>query len=92
MVKASASRAAHLGLNRALATGTFSRLNQASDLKLGIAVATQLGAWSYRVSVGTGSSAVSVLKPGGIESLICSFCPSVAADASLRYACMLRGH
>ena len=50
------------------------------------------------VSAGTGQPGVSVLRLGEIESVICSFCLSVAghtivcADPSLRYTSMLLDH
>ena len=38
------------------------------------------GAWHYRVNAGTGWAGVSILWLGEIESLICTFCLSVAAS------------
>ena len=69
MVKASASRAEDLGSNPACARIFL------GDLKIGTPVFTLSGAWRYRVSAGTGRPGVSIL----VESLICSFCLSVAA-------------
>ena len=57
----------------------FSRSSPISDLKIGTPVATLPGAWSYRVSTGTGRPSVSILWLGEVESLICSFYLSVAA-------------
>ena len=55
------------------------------------------GVWRYRVSAGTVWPGVSILCLSEVESLICSFCLSVAAykivftDRSLRYTSMLLG-
>ena len=60
-------------------------------------MATLPGAWHYRVSAGTGRPGVSILWLNEVESLVYSFCLSVAAskivwaDPSLRYTCMLLG-
>ena len=84
------------GSNPACA-GIFSGSSHTSDLKIGTPVATLPGAWRYRVSVGTGWPGVSILWLGEMESLICSFCLSVAArkivwaDPSLRYTSLLLG-
>ena len=59
--------------------GIFSGLSHTCDLNIGTPVATQPGAWRYRVSAGTGRPGVSILWLGEMESLICSFCLSVAA-------------
>ena len=75
----------------------FSRSSQTSDFKIGTPVATQSGAWHYRVSAGTGQPSVSILWLGEVESLICNFYLSVGArkivwaDPSLRYTNMLLG-
>ena len=69
----------------------YSGLSHTSDVKIGIPVATLLGAWHYRVCRGTGQPSVSILWLGEVENLICSFYLSVAspkivwADLSLRY-------
>ena len=66
------------GLNPACA-GFFSGSGHTSDLKIGTPVATQPGAWHYRVSAGTGRLGLSIVSLGEMESLICNFCFSVAA-------------
>ena len=82
------------GSNPACA-GIFSGSSHTSDLNIGTPVATLPGPWHYRVSDGTGRLGVSILCE--MESLICSFCLSVAArknacaDPSLRYIRMLLG-
>ena len=66
-------------------------------LKNGTTVATLPGAWSYRVSAGTGWPCVGLLGLGEIESLISNFYLSVAAretvraDPSLRCTSILLG-
>ena len=57
----------------------FSGLSHTSDFKIGTPVATLPGAWHYKVSAGTGRPSVSILWLDEVESLICSFCLSVAA-------------
>ena len=59
--KASASRAEDPEFDSRLLCGNFSGSSQSSDLKIGTPVATLLGAWSYRVSAGTGRPGVSIL-------------------------------
>ena len=65
--------------------------------KKGTPIAALPGAWYYRVSTGTGQPGVSILWLGEMESLICSFCLSVAAhtlvwaDPSLKYTSVLPG-
>ena len=59
--------------------GIFPGSSHASDLKIGIPVATLPGAWRYRVSARTGWPGVSILSQGEMESLICNFYLSVAA-------------
>ena len=69
-----------------------------SDLVIGTVVATLPWAWHSRVSAGTGWPGVNILWLGEVESLIRSFCHSVAAravvwvDQSLKYTSMLQGH
>ena len=41
-------------------TRIFSESSHTCDLKIGIPVATLLGAWQYRVSAGTGQPGVSI--------------------------------
>ena len=60
VVKASASRAAHLGFDSRLRRD-FSGSSDTSDLKIGTPVSTLPGAWRYRVSAGTGWPGVSIL-------------------------------
>ena len=78
--------------------GIFLGLSHTSDLKIGTPVANLPGAWHYRVSAGTGWPGVSILWLGEMDSLICNFYLSVAAnkivwaDPSLRYTRMLLGH
>ena len=60
VVKASASRADDPGFKSRLRCN-FSGSSHTSDLKIGIPVATLQGVWCYRVSVGTGQPAVSIL-------------------------------
>ena len=97
VVRASASRAEDSGLESPLRRGDFSGSSHYSDFELGIPVATLPGARRYGVSGGTGLHGVSILWLGEIESLINSFCLSVAAravvwaDPSLRYTSMLLG-
>ena len=61
-------------------------------------MATLPGAWRYRASIVTGWPGISILWLGEVESLICNFCPSVAArtivwaDPSMRYTSMLLGY
>ena len=62
----------------------FSRSSHTSDLKIGTPVATLPGAWSYRVSVGTGRRGVGILCLGEVESFICNFCLIVAARNLIR--------
>ena len=96
VVKASALRGEDPGFESCL-QHHFSRSSHTSGLKIGTPVATLPGAWCYRVSAGTGQPSVSKLWLGEVESLICSFYPSVAAyklvwaDLSLRYISMLLG-
>ena len=58
-------------------------------------MATLPGAWSFRVSAGTGLPSVSVVRLGEVRDLICSFYVSLApgrlvwADWSLRYTTAL---
>ena len=59
----------------------FSRSSHTSDLKLGTLVATLPGAWRYTFSIGTGWLGVSILRLGGVESLIFNFYLSVATRA-----------
>ena len=60
-------------------------------------MATLPGAWHYRVNAGTSWPGVSILRPGGIGSLICYVYLSVAArrivraGLSIRYASMSVG-
>ena len=61
MGTASASRAADPGFDSLLSRGDFSGSSHTSDFKIGTAVATLLGAWRYKVSVGTGWSGVGIL-------------------------------
>ena len=58
--KASASRAEDPGFESRLRL-IFSGSSHTSDLKIGTPVATLPGAWSYRVSAGTGRPGVSIL-------------------------------
>ena len=60
MVKASASRAEDQGFESRLRRD-FSGSRHTRDLKIGTPVATLPGAWSYRVSAGTGQPGVSIL-------------------------------
>ena len=96
MVKASASGVEDPGFESRLRLD-FSGSSHTSDLKIGTPVATLLGTWHYRVSVGTGRPGVSILWLGEVESWICNFYLSVAAhkivcaDLSLRYTSMLLG-
>ena len=78
VVKASTSGAEDPGFESCLRRD-FSRLSHTSNLKIGTPVTTLPGAWHYRVSGGTGRPGVSILWLGEVESLICSFCISVAA-------------
>ena len=78
VVKVSVSRTQDLGFESCL-WRDFSRANHTSDFKIGTPVATLPGAWWCRVSTGTGWTSVNVLWLGEVESLICSFCLSVAA-------------
>ena len=79
----------------ACAVGIFP--GHTSVLKISTPVAS-LGAWRYRVSVGTGLPSVSMLRLGEITSLMRKFYLSVAActivwtDLLLRYTNMLLGH
>ena len=58
----------------------FMESSHTSDLKIGSPVANLPGTWCYRVSTGTGRPGVSILGLGEMESLVCSFCLSVAAN------------
>ena len=78
VVKASALRAEDPGFEYRW-RWDFSGSSHTSDLNIGTPVATMQGAWRYRVSAGTGRPGVSILRLGEVESLICSFCLSVAA-------------
>ena len=49
------------GVSFPLALWDFFRLSSTSDLEIGTPVATQPGAWCYRVSAGTGWRGVSIL-------------------------------
>ena len=51
-------------------------------MKIGTQVATLPGAWCRRVSAGTGWPGINILWLGDVESLICSFFLSVAAQLS----------
>ena len=95
--KASASRAEDPRVRIPLAPGFFSGSSHTSDSKIGTPVATQPGAWRYRVSAGTGRPGVSIPWLGEVERLICNFYLSTAArrivwaDPSLRYTSLLLG-
>ena len=60
VVKATASGAEDSGFESRLRRD-FSGSSHASDLKIGIPVATLPGAWHYRASAGTGRPGVSIL-------------------------------
>ena len=60
VVKASASRAEGPGYESRFRRD-FSGSSHTSDFKIGTPVATQPGAWHYRVSAGTGRPGVSIL-------------------------------
>ena len=60
MVKASTSRAEDPGFESHLRQD-FSGSSHTRDIKIGTPVATQPGAWRYRVSAGTGWLGVSML-------------------------------
>ena len=60
VVKASASRAEGPEFE-SRSRRDFSGSSNASDLKIGMPVATLSGAWRYRVSAGTGCPGVSIL-------------------------------
>ena len=96
MVKASAPRAEDHGFESRLRRDFFG-VESYSDLKIGTPVATQPGAWCYRVIAGTGRPGVSILWLGEIGSLAFNFYLSVAArkivcaDPSLRCSSMLLG-
>ena len=96
VVKVSASGAEDPGFESRLRRD-ISGSSHTSDLKSGTPVATLPGTWRYRVSSGTGRPSVSILWPGEVESLICTFYISVAAckivwaEPSQRYARMLLG-
>ena len=96
VVKASASRAEDPGFESRLRLD-FSGSSHTSDFKIGTPVATLPGAWSHRVSAGTGRPGVSILWLGEIERWACNFYHSVAArkivwaDPFLKYTLMLLG-
>ena len=60
-VKAFSSRAEDPGFDSRSRRGDFSGSSHTSELKIGTQVAAQSGALSYRDSVGTGWSGVSIL-------------------------------
>ena len=62
-------------------------ISHTSDLEVGTLVATLPGAWCYRVSAGTDWPGVSILRLGERESLIGSFCLSVAVRSLLLSIC-----
>ena len=78
LVKASASGVADPGFESHLRLD-FSESCPKSDLKIDTPLATLPGAWHYRFSTGTGRSSVSIVRLGGVESLICNVYLSVAA-------------
>ena len=77
--KASASRAEDPGFESRLCRD-FLGSSHTSDSKIGTPVATLPGAWRYWVGAGTGRPGVSILWLGEVESLICIFYLSVAAQ------------
>ena len=78
MVKASSSKAEDPGFESCWQRD-FPGSSHTSDLKIGTPVAALPGTWYYRFSTGTGQPGVSILWLGKVQSLICSFCLSVAA-------------
>ena len=72
IVKTSASRVADLGLVHAFGVDCFLD-SVIPDSEIDNPVPTLPGAWSYRVSAGTGWPGVSILCLGDMKSLICSF-------------------
>ena len=96
VVKAFASEAEDPGFDSRLRRN-ISGSNHTSDFKIGSPGTTLPGAWSFRVSAGTGRLGVSVLRLGQADSLICNFYLSVAArkiicaDPSPRYTSLLLG-
>ena len=80
VVKACASRVEDPGFESRL-RWHFSGLSHTSDIKIDTPVATLPGVWCYRVSAGTGRTGVSILWLGEVESLICNFYLSVAANS-----------
>ena len=101
VVKASASRAEDPGFESRLwrdFSGASHKLKswQSSGYPAR-RLALQDQRWRYSISAGTDRPGVSILWLGEVESLICSFYPSVAArkivwaDPSLRYPSMLLG-
>ena len=73
VVHASTLGMADLGFNSCFFGGDFSRLSHTSDVKIGISLATLLGAWHCRVSAGTCWLGVSILRLDEIEHLTCNF-------------------
>ena len=67
VVKVSASRAEDPGFDSHLHCGDFLGSNHTSDLKIGTPVATQPGAWRWRVSAGDGWPSVTILWLGEVE-------------------------
>ena len=57
----STSREEDMGLDFRFHRGDFSWSRYTADLNIGTPVITLLGAWSYRVSAGTGWPGVSIL-------------------------------
>ena len=92
--KASALRAADAWFDSRFRRGCSCGSSDTGDLHIGTPVATLSGSWRCGVSAGTDWSGVSMLSLDEIESLICSFCLSVAArtivraDLSLRHTSM----
>ena len=76
--RASASRAADLGLIPAFPHVAFYRSCHASELRNVTPVANLPVTWHYWVDVGTGWPPVRVLCLGEIACLICKFCLSLA--------------
>ena len=79
MVKVCASTAADLGLIPIFGVDISPGRVMPVTSKLGNPTAILPGAWRYGVSAEAGRPVVSILRLGGLESLICSFYPSVAA-------------